>query len=46
MIFLPEDQAFAAAWHRIGRMIRFLRHEGFEPKNKHLRPSADRAREL
>jgi len=27
-------------------MIRFLRHEGFEPKNKHLRPGADRAREL
>src|SRR5215475_948437 len=26
-------------------MIRFLRHEGFEPKNKHLRPGADRARE-
>src|SRR5262245_34434656 len=26
-------------------MIRFLRHEGFEPKNKHLRASADRARD-
>jgi uncharacterized protein (DUF697 family) len=25
-------------------MIRFLRHEGFEPKNKHLSTSADRAR--
>src|SRR6476659_5453771 len=25
-------------------MIRFLRHKGFEPKKKHLRPGADRAR--
>src|SRR5262245_44775530 len=45
-IDLPKDQAVAAAWHRIECMIRFLRHEGFEPKNKHLRPGADRAREL
>ena len=47
MLTCPSGRGIAAAWHRIFRMIRFLRHEGFwAEKQALIVQSAGRAQTL
>jgi len=47
MLILLNGRGVAAAWHRIFRMIRFLRHEGFwAEKQALIVQSAGRAQTL